>query len=290
MKKERREKKKKSVWRRLCIVALSLALFVGAVLGVLQLGVVYSEKTWENWYPDYEKEDLTEILKKQTLTDEDYELLYAQTGLTKIGVDGTLARYGKSRILKIQDFYFEEHEMNVNHFNPFTYLEQIDDKATFCAVEEGDIIMSSTTYVSWFRYGHAALIVGEDGSTVESTSPGSESEINHINAFARLANFVVLRPKVDKETKAQVAAYAREKLVGLPYRMTTGIFTKKYKDGKDPAYTQCAHIVWSAYKKFGVDLDSTGGLIVKPQDMYLSDQVEIVQIFGFHPENIWEKD
>ena len=288
--KKRAIKQKRSIKRRLCIAVLSLALFVGAVLGYLQLGVVYSEKTWENWYPDYAKEDISVILSKTTLTDEDYQTLYEQTGLTKLGVDSTLARYGKSRILKIQDFYFEEHPMKVNHFNPFTYLEEIDEKATFCAVEEGDIIMSSTTYVSWFRYGHAALIVGEDGSTVESTSPGSESEINHINAFARLANFVVLRPKFDKELKAQVAAYARENLVGLPYRMMTGIFTKKYKDGQDPKYTQCAHIVWSAYKKFGIDLDSTGGRVVKPQDMYLSEHVEIVQIFGFHPEKIWEKE
>jgi hypothetical protein len=265
-------------------------LFAGVVLGVLQAGVIYSEKTWENWYPDYEKQDIRGILSKPTLSDEDYEILYAQTGLTKIGVDSTLATYGKSRILRIQDFYFQEHEMEVNHFNPFTYLEVIDEKATFCAVQEGDIIMSSTTYVSWFRYGHAALIVSTDGETVESTSPGSISEINHINAFARLANFVILRPKIDVETKKQVAQYARDNLVGLPYRMMTGIFTKKYKDGEAPKYTQCAHIVWSAYKHFGIDLDSTGGRVVKPQDMYLSDEVEIVQIFGFHPETIWEKD
>lgn len=289
MKKERRKKQKKSVWRRLAIVALSLALFVGAVLGVLQLGVVYSERSWENWYADYEKTDILPILSKSELTDEDYEILYQQTGLTKIGIDGTLKRYGVSRILKIQNYYFADHEMSVNHFNPFTYLEEVDGRATFAALEEGDIVMSATTYVSWFRYGHAALVVGEDGSTVESTSPGSISEINHINAFADLANFLILRPKVDAEIKSQVAAYAREKLVGLPYQMTTGIFSKKYKEGSDPKSTQCAHIVWSAYKKFGIDLDSTGGLVVKPQDMYLSDQVEVVQIFGFHPEELWEK-
>ena len=120
MRKDGREKKKTNIWRRVAIVALSLALFVGAVLGVLQLGVVYSEKSWENWYPDYEKRDISDILQKTTLTDEDYEILYEQTGLTKIGIDGLLAEDKIERILKIQAYFFSEPKLDVLHFAPFT--------------------------------------------------------------------------------------------------------------------------------------------------------------------------
>lgn len=35
--------------------------------------------------PSYEKLDLTPYLEKETLSEEDYELLYHQTGLTRSG-------------------------------------------------------------------------------------------------------------------------------------------------------------------------------------------------------------
>ena len=40
-------------------------------------------------------------------------------------------------------------------------------------------------------------------------------------------------------------------------------------------------------KKFGFDLDSNGGWLVKPQDMALSKHVEVVQTFGFNPDTLW---
>ena len=274
--------------KRLIVVLLSFAVFVSAVLGVLQLGVVYTERSWEHWSPDYEKTDILPILQKESLTEEDYETVYRQTGLTKLGLDGLLESKNYTQVLRIQDYFFEEHKVTSEYFNPFTYLETVDDFATFGALEDGDIIVSATTRVSWFRYGHAALIVdGKNGVLVESTMPGQKSGFNDINSFAYLANFLILRPKADAETKANVVAFAKEKLVGLPYQMTTGILTKKYAAGKAIKTTHCAHLVWSAYRAFGIDLDSNGGLIVKPQDMALSDKVELVQTFGFDPDALW---
>jgi uncharacterized protein YycO len=75
-------------------------------------------------------------------------------------------------------------------------------------------------------------------------------------------------------------------MIGIPYRLTTGILYKKY-DENGLRYSQCAHFVWYAYKKFGIDLDSNGGAIVKPQDMALSPQVELVQAFGFDFDKLW---
>lgn len=278
--------KRKKIWLRVAIVCTAIVLFVGVVLGFLQLGTVYTERSWEHWRPDYEKEDIAELIYKQTLTDEEYELLYRQTGFTKLGVDGLRESNKHSRILEMQKFLFEEHEITADHFAPFTYIEEIDDYAPMAVLEDGDIIVSATTRVSWWRYGHAALVVdGARSRILESLSPGVNSAIGNAVTFADFANFMILRPKADAEIKAQVVEYAEEHLIDLPYQMTTGIFSRKKADTLKA--TQCAHLVWHAYYKYGIDLDSNGGLIVKPQDIALSDQVEVVQAFGFDLDELW---
>lgn len=278
----------KKVTKRILVVLVALLVFVASVLGLLQLGVVYTERSWVHFKPDYEKIDLSEILYKAELTEEDYQTLYKQTGLTKIGVDGLLSRGRIQKILHIQDYFFREHEIYGDHFAPFTYIEKTKGHAPFAALQDGDIIVSATTRVSWFRYGHAALVVdGENGIIVEAFSPGSDSSLNYITTFDYLANFLILRPKVDVEVKQQVVQFAKEELVGIPYRMTTGVFSKKFNE-EEMTGSQCAHLVWYAYKKFGVDLDSTGGGVVKPQDMANSERVEVVQAFGFDLEKLWK--
>ena len=41
-------------------------------------------------------------------------------------------------------------------------------------------------------------------------------------------------------------------------------------------------------RRFGIDLDSDGGCIVKPQDMANSPYMQVVQIYGFDPEKLWK--
>ena len=285
-----RNKAGKTKKKRALIIILSAILFVGAVLGFLQIGCIYTEKTWSQFCPDYEKVELMPILIKDTLTDEDYETLYRQTGLTKLGIDGLREKGRLDRILQIQTYFFKKQTVYIKHFNPFTYTEEIKDSIPMAQLEPGDILVTSTTRVSWLRYGHAALVV--DGHTdspmvVESISPGSSSTFNYASDFSKLANFMVLRPNVDVETKAEIVEFAKTELVGIPYRFTLGIFYKKFPE--KITVSQCAHLVWYAYKKFGYDLDSTGGGVVKPQDMALSDYVDVVQAYGFDLDDLWGK-
>ena len=278
-------KSRKKRWGPIC---LAILLFAGAVLGFLQLGSFYTEKTWSQFCPTYEKQELMPILSKGSFTDEDYEILYRQTGLTKLGIDGFMQENRPDKIIQIQTYFFKKQTVHVNHFNPFTYTEQIHDVIPFAKLEEGDILVTSTTRVSWLRYGHSALVVdGKEMIVAESISPGASSTFNSAVDFARLANFMVLRPKVDRETKTQIVEYAKTELIGLPYRFTLGIFYKKFPDTL--RVSQCAHLVWYAYKKFGYDLDSTGGGVVKPQDMLLSEHVEVVQAYGFDLDDLWGK-
>ena len=279
--KKTRKKRRISIW-------LAILIFVGAVLGFLQLGCVYTEKTWSQFCPDYEKQNLVPILAKESLTDEDYEILYRQTGLTRLGIDGFLQKKRPDKIIEIQTAFFKKQTVYTEFFNIFTYTEEIHDMIPMAVLEPGDILVTSTTRVSWLRYGHSALIVdGESMEVVESISPGTSSMFNSATDFARLANFMVLRPKVDKEIKAEIVEFAKTELVGLPYRFTLGIFYKKFPE--NIRVSQCAHLVWYAYKKFGYDLDSTGGGVVKPQDMLLSDHVEVVQAYGFDLDDLWGK-
>ncbi|MBO7297699.1 MAG: hypothetical protein J6U60_01475 [Clostridia bacterium] len=282
------ETRKKRTWqKRLLVILCAVLFFVGAVLGVLGLGVVYTEKNWDYWSPNYEKIDILPLLQKDERTEEDYRILYEQTGLTKIGIDGLLAEDKMERILKIQAYFFSKPALDVVHFAPFTYLEEVDGVAPLALLEDGDILVSATTRVSWWRYGHSALVVdGDDGVILEALEPGSKSRCSQASTMANLSNFMILRPKLDKSLRKEVAEYALENLRGVPYRLTVGVLSKKYNPDTIKG-TQCAHLVWYAYKKFGVDLDSNGGGIVKPQDMALSAQVEVVQAFGFDLDKLW---
>lgn len=267
-------------------VCLSVVLFASAIFGALQLGCLYTEKSWDFWSPDYEKIDIAPILEKPELTAEDYEIIYRQTGLTKLAVDDYLTEGEAKEIIRTQTFFFKKHRVDPLCFAPFTYIEYIESYAPIAPLKDGDIIVTATTRVSWFRYGHAGLVVdGYNGVILESFAPGYPSSLGYSLAFADLANFIVLRPKVGKPIKKQVVEYAKEHLIDLPYSMTTGIFSKKFPE--TPKGTQCAHLVWYAYKKFGIDLDSTGGAVVKPRDIANSNQVEVVQAFGFDLDKLW---
>ena len=288
MARNKEKKKKKSFLRRLIATLCGLAIFVSAVLGVLQIGVWYADSSWEYWQPNYEKQDISGILSKAELSESDYETLYRQTGLTKLGIDGLRERKDEKRILDMQDALFAKYPIHAHHFNPFTYMDLHDSsvRIPMAALEDGDIIVTATTRVSWWRYGHAALVIdGKNERIIESIGPGSDSEINYASCFSDYSSFMVLRPKIAPEVKAQVVAFAENNLMDLPYRFTIGIFTKKFDE--DIKASQCAHLVWYAYKKFGIDLDSTGGAVVKPQDMANSEYVEVVQAYGYNLDTLW---
>ncbi len=287
---ERSLKRKKKLRRRVVALLCGFLLLVLSVLGVLQLGCVYTANSWERWYPDYEKVDITPYLDKESLTEAEYDLLYRQTGLTRLAVDDMRDTVdGRGRILEIQETFFTKFEQESELFAPFTYTDKIKGSNIFCDLKEGDIIVTATTRVSWWRYGHAALVVkgGTNNTAIiaESIAPTYESETAHVYVYDYFADFLVYRPKLPEETKKELANYVLEEMLGLPYRFTVGILSKK--NPKELKYSQCAHFVWYAYKKFGIDLDSNGGGLVKPQDLANSDKVELVQAYGFDLRKLW---
>ncbi len=281
---KKRKQRKKRRWLALLCGAL---IFLVSALGLLELGCVYTKRNGGYWYPDYAKEDITPLLDKESLTPSDYEQLYRQTGLTKLAIDDMRGSYlGRTRILTIQDIFFKKFTVKSSLFSVFTYMDEIDGLSSICSLKDGDIIVTSATRVSWWQYGHAAIVVDGDSRMIaESIAPGYESEITNASAFTVYANFMVLRPKAEEDVKTEICKYVKEEMLGIPYRMTVGIFSKKYPEKLQ--YSQCAHLVWYAYKKFGIDLDGNGGGMVKPQDIARSKNVELVQAFGFNLDTLW---
>lgn len=282
--------------KRLLTVLLSVVIGLVSLLGVMELTAIYAWESWEFWYAydRYEKKDLTETLNSTSeLTADDYALLFEQTGLTKLGVDGLLSRgeEGKKELLKIQNFYMKKHEVARNNFAPYSYIDELKEMefGAMGALENGDIIVSATTSISFFRFGHAVIVVdGEAEDVCESYTPGTVSEISDAStAMGYLACYMVLRPtKIPKEIRDQVADYAKQSLLGIPYDFTVGVLSKKYPEKIEK--TQCSHLCWYAYKRYGYDIDCNGGLVVKPQDLANSPYMEVVQIFGFNPQKLWK--
>lgn len=286
---EIRQENVQSKWskrQRLFALFGGIFLFIFVLLGSLKIGE-WNAHAYEYYMPDYAQQNILPVLEKQQKTQEDYDFLYAQTGLTKLGIDGLLQEGNVDKILAIQTHYFADKNITREHFAPFTCQDEAESVAPVAKLEDGDIIVTASIHVSWWRYGHAALVVdGERGLVLEAISMGTKSKYGGLADFAKFANFLVLRPKVDKETKGEITAYAKENLLDIPYRLTVGVFSKKYKETAIKS-TQCAHLVWYAYKKFGVDLDSTGGGVVKPQDIANSPHVELVQAVGFNLQTLW---
>ena len=190
---------KADIRRRRLAWILAIVLFFSTLLGLFQLGAVIAMKSWQHWRPNYAKENLQPILSKSTLSEEDYTLLRRQTGLTKIGIDGLREKGNIGRIYQIQDLYFSQAEIVVNHYTAFTYVEKMQQVMTYANLEDGDVVLSATTYTSGFRHGHAALVV--DGSAqliLESYAPFMDSNISSLTAsMGRLANTIVLREMLE---------------------------------------------------------------------------------------------
>ena len=249
--KENGEKKDKKSYVALKIISAVVAVILVACL-FLQTGTWSTHGKEGNFVPDYEKADINALLNKDKLSRDDYDLLYRQTGLTEIGIERELKRgeEGKRKIEEIQGAFFTPREMIRQYVAAWMCIDVIRGAAPNVALETGDIIVSASTHISSLRIGHAGLVVdGEKGEVLQAT------------------------------------AYAKENLVGIPYDAFAGVITHKDAIPR----TQCAHVVWYAYKQFGVDLANQNKLMILPYDLAGSDAVDVVQTFGFDPEKKWDK-
>jgi uncharacterized protein YycO len=281
-------KKIKKLSKRAILVVVCACIVASILIAALGLQIAFMiSDTIECWHPDYEQVDISQILEKSELSDEDYATLYAQTGLTQIGIDRCLSHgsNGKKRILAIQKDFFTAHTVRNDFYAPYVCTDFIDGEMTACYLENGDILVSASTHVSSWRIGHAGLVTDSSFNEVlQASAYGETSAVGSLADFTDRVNFMIFSPKADTETKNNVAQYAKENLLGKTYDVTVGVLTDKDNVEK----TQCSHIIWYAYKQFGIDIDCDGGKVVTPRNIANSTELELVQVFGFDIQKLWK--
>lgn len=185
-------------------------------------------------------------------------------------------------------------------------------------IQDGDILITKNSRFLGWRNGHAGLVIdAEKGLVLEAIMLGSPSQLCKIEKWEKYPSFLVLRLKeeflmtteaagigentvdgivqvVPGNIAEKAASYASEHLVDIPYQLLAGVFSRRlYQTTRaetrafanvatEPLTgTQCAHLVWYAYKQFGIDLDSDGGFFVTPYDIQNSPYLEVVQSYGY---------
>ena len=146
----------------------------------------------------------------------------------------------------------------------------------FTDIRDGDILVTDSTYCFCFRHGHAALVVdAENGITLEAFGIGTESELSKIDEWLRYPHVKVLRLNAPEEICRNIAAYAEKNMRGIPYMLSPGVIDDKDMDGTYWG-TQCAHLIWAAFQKYGYDIDGDGGWLVTPEDFTSSPLLEVI--------------
>lgn len=260
--------------------------FLGVVIAFLAISEAVVDQS-ARVLPSYERMDLSPLLEKEEWTEEEYELLYRQTGLGRCALDQMKDR--KQDLISFQDALFYEgtvrHQMAA-FSTPHDYLE--DYVAPIAPLENGDIILTSTCHTLGWRNGHTGIVINASNmKTLESISPGVNSCVGDAGWFQSSSNFMVLRLKdASLEERNKIAFDAASMLYDIPYSLLVGIFMPK-DQGEEPQATNCSHLVWQAYFNAGYDIDSDGGPVCTSRDIAHCNLFQIVQVFGFDPAHLW---
>lgn len=245
--------------------------------------------------PAYERVDLGPILDKAALETEDYDTLYAQTGLGPAAVDDlrAMGTAGVAQILATQDAFFTQPcESSCSNLGITTKEHRFLDEegymvyaAPLAPLKEGDILVSLSTHTAGWTHGHAGLVVDPKWPmTLESVVLGTRSSAMNANHWRSYTTFMVLRPKADDATRQAVVDVANQHLTYIPYSLLSGVFGEKFQSLEGDHNAQCGYLPWYAWMAMGLDLDSDGGRIVTPADLAESPNVEVVQLYGLDPE------
>lgn len=311
MKRKIKSRKNRKV-RRMMFTAVNFAI----PLTILLYLWTYSAEKNAHCMPDYPMEDITAYMMKETLTSDEYDFLFRQTGVTRPGIDALRSKNRMKELLSVQRRFFQKVEVecernfflfrevlkeaepergrklvssgqwtnfqgvNAEHLRQKSVeKEELEGNNRFIPIlEDGDILITFNSHFLGWRNGHAALVVNaEEGLTLEAITLGENSAIMSVKSWAKRPSFTVLRlAGVDKETREQIAEYAQTTLKDLPYRLTAGV----WKEKGELVGTHCSHLIWYAYQQFGYNLDSDGGLFVTPRDIYDSQLLEVIQVYG----------
>ena len=250
------------------------------------------------WKPDYPKIDLGAVVTKEALTKEDYHTVFMQTGLGRSAADRILSEKSgelrKKAFQQFQDDFFAAGEYECRIIAVIVHEEKMRDEEgnpipgfQVPDLRNGDILITKATHSLGWRHGHASIVTDAGkGETLEAILLGNPSVLQNIDKWRTFPSFIHLRLKTkDPTVPEQAAEYAKKEILGVPYSLFTGMLDKAPDEIKK---TQCSHLVWYPYERLGYDLDSDGSWLVTPKDIANSKLLEVVQVYGVDPEEIWE--
>lgn len=272
----------KRAWSTLALLIVTSVLFL--------YNWVADAQTDAHVMPVAEKYALQKLAGEIIDTPQEIQLLAQQTGLSEKTIAKMLQENRGAELIRLQEIYYAPITIESLQTTPITVSEWLaEEPITGCQgmplvdVQNGDILITKNSRFLGWRNGHAGLVVdAEKGLVLEALMLGSPSKLCSIERWEKYPSFQVLRLKEEKSLATQVADYAAENLVNIPYHLLADVLkSSKADELAIPTGTHCAHLVWYAYKQFGMDLDSDGGIIVTPEDIRNSPYLEVVQSYGY---------
>ncbi len=257
------------------IIVSGLFILFGIYVTNILLQTVWAHRE-EYIGPEYDRVSITE--------ETDRETLFLQTGLGESAIDKLISEDKFELALDLQNAVFEPMKTEcVSMLGWFTREDRraVDERIVLVDLQPGDILLTFSTHSVGWRHGHAGLVLDET-SVLESVSLGEKSAVMSADHWRTYSNFVVLRVKgIDEALQKEVASYARTHLNSVSYRLLSGWIGDKAPQIDDPWFgAHCSYLIWYVWKQFGYDLDSDGGRLVTSDDIWNSELLEVVQVYG----------
>lgn len=246
----------------------------------------FYNSTLSFYVPEYKKTDISTILDNDIITEQDYMLIYKNTGVSPAAAKEIINNGQSNVLINLNNLYFVKPKIYKNYIAyPVTLEERNKSQCTpLVPLKKGDILITFNTQTLDWRHGHCGLVLDDDGEILlEHAAIGHTSGLRRSKHWGRYPGFIVLRHS-DESTAVAAADYAIDNLIDIKYRITAGIIDKD-KTGEENPASHCSHIVWQAYKSVGVDIDADRSFIVSPKDIAMSDKLKVVQIFGIDPKD-----
>ena len=280
--------------KTMIFLLICAAIVIAAALVILIVGIINELNV--RYVPDYEEINLNvyQNIAAVQLSEDDYKTIFRQTGLGKDAVDSIFnSGHDPVGALEIyQENLFNPLSYKCEKIGPVTSEERLYDEDgnmkkgyLLADVRDGDIFITRGTHTLGWRHGHAGIVTdAQKGETVEAVIWRRPTMRQSMSKWQTYPTFIQLRLK-DKEIGKEAAIFARENLLDIDYGLFTGLFTK-FQD--EISVTQCAHLPWYVYMYFGYDIDAGGGWLVTPKDITRSEHLEIVQVYGVNPDQLWK--
>lgn len=268
-------------------ILLFIGILFSLIIGFITINPIISDPVRTEF------QDITYLVDKliegYDLTDEEYKTLSKQTGLSKSSILKVNEVYNYSYLLKYQ----EDHIKNINYEEDFMFFGIKEEVLTkehlpFVDLQPGDIMITSSNYTLGIRFGHVGLVInGETGLTLESYMPGQPSEYDFDYTWDHYPKVMLLRLKEEyRHLIPEIIYYAENYLLNIPYSIFATTYQKVDIENV-PKTTQCAHLVWAAYKAVGIDLNSNGSWLVTGKDISRSSYLEAVEVKGYDIDTLW---